>query len=248
MWFGTEATTRQVRLYMVACCRLLSADFFDPRIERALGATELCADDPNLEGVANAVWNEMGTSPQPRLPQTGLQGELARIITGIWQLLDECWGGMQYRTARHAISHAAYLCLRDQPGCIFTGGEGDAAYYCARAVESAESLLLGMTPEEVEQDDNLETESEIRRAISNVLRDIFGNPFRPVTIDTAWLTPTVKQIAPAIYEEKAFDRMPVLADALEESGCTSEDILNHLRQSGVHVKGCWAVDLILGKE
>ncbi len=81
-----------------------------------------------------------------------------------------------------------------------------------------------------------------------LLLDIFGNPFRPIAINTAWLTPTVKELAQAIYDDRAFERLPILADALEEAGCTSQDILNHCRQAGVHVRGCWVVDLLLKKE
>ena len=83
---------------------------------------------------------------------------------------------------------------------------------------------------------------------ANILRDIVGNPFRPVALDPTWLTPTVKQLAEAIYEEKAFDRLPILADALEDAGCTHADILAHCRQPGVHAKGCWVLDLVLAKE
>ena len=81
-----------------------------------------------------------------------------------------------------------------------------------------------------------------------LLRDIFGNPFRPVAADPAWLTPTVQSIAAAIYEYRAFDRLPILADALEEAGCTNADVLLHCRQPGEHVRGCWVVDLMLGKD
>jgi hypothetical protein len=84
------------------------------------------------------------------------------------------------------------------------------------------------------------------------LRDLLGPlPFRPAAIDPAWLTwndGTVQKIAQGIYDERAFDRMPILADALEEAGCTNQDILVHCRQHGEHVRGCWAVDLVLGKE
>jgi hypothetical protein len=82
---------------------------------------------------------------------------------------------------------------------------------------------------------------------AHLARDILGNPFRPVTFDSAWRTATVTSLAEAIYEERAFDRMPILADALEDAGCTSADILNHCREPGVHVRGCWVVDLVLGK-
>jgi hypothetical protein len=81
-----------------------------------------------------------------------------------------------------------------------------------------------------------------------LVRDIFGNPFRPVTVDSAWLSPTVVSLATRIYDDRAFDRLPILADALEDAGCTNADILNHCRQPGEHVRGCWAVDLVLGKE
>ena len=82
----------------------------------------------------------------------------------------------------------------------------------------------------------------------NLLRELFGNPFRPVTIDSAWLTPTVTALAETIYEEQAFDRLPILADALEEAGCINQEILSHLRKSGEHVRGCWVLDLILSKD
>jgi len=77
--------------------------------------------------------------------------------------------------------------------------------------------------------------------------DIIGNPFRPVTLDPTWRTSTVTNLAQAIYNDLAFDRMPILADALEDAGCTNVDVLNHCRQPGVHVRGCWVVDLLLGK-
>ena len=80
-----------------------------------------------------------------------------------------------------------------------------------------------------------------------VLRDIFGNPFRPVTIDPAWLTATVVSLATAIYDERAFDWMPILGDAMEDAGCSSREILDHCRQPGEHARGCWVVDLVLEK-
>jgi hypothetical protein len=93
--------------------------------------------------------------------------------------------------------------------------------------------------------------SRIRAIQQRTLREIFGNPFRPVAVEPSWLRwqdGTVVRIARAIYDERAFDRLPILADALEEAGCTNTDILSHCRQSGGHVRGCWVVDLLLGKE
>ena len=71
-----------------------------------------------------------------------------------------------------------------------------------------------------------------------------------MTVDPSWLTwndGTVPKIAHAIYDNRDFDRMPVLADALEDAGCDNADILNHCRGPNVHVRGCWVVDLLLGK-
>jgi hypothetical protein len=83
----------------------------------------------------------------------------------------------------------------------------------------------------------------------NLLRCIFGPlPFRKIKVKKSWLTPTVVPLAQAIYTENAFDRMPNLADALEEAGCADADILAHCRQPGEHVRGCWAVDLLLGNQ
>jgi hypothetical protein len=77
---------------------------------------------------------------------------------------------------------------------------------------------------------------------------IFGNPFRPITADAAWLTPTAVSLAQAIYDDRAFDRLPILADALEDAGCDNADLLNHCRLPGEHVRGCWPVDLLSGKQ
>ncbi len=82
---------------------------------------------------------------------------------------------------------------------------------------------------------------------ARLVRDIFGNPFRPVVVEPLWLTSTVLALATGIYQEKAFDGMPILADALQDAGCDSDDVLNHCRQPGEHVRGCWVVDLLLGK-
>ena len=93
-----------------------------------------------------------------------------------------------------------------------------------------------------------ETWEAERSLQADFLRDIFGNPFRPIVADANWLTSTVVSLARGIYEDRAFDRMPILADALQDAGCDSEDVLNHCRDANqVHVRGCWVVDLVLGK-
>ena len=100
---------------------------------------------------------------------------------------------------------------------------------------------------------HVETEAQCQ-----LLRDIFGNPFRPVAINPDWLNwndGAIPRLASAIYEQRSqpdgtFDvtRMGVLADALEDAGCDNGDILNHCRERSIHVRGCWLVDLLLGKQ
>lgn len=80
-----------------------------------------------------------------------------------------------------------------------------------------------------------------------LLRCIFGNPFRPVTVAPDWKSETAVALATGIYQERAFDRLPILADALEEAGCDHPDVLGHCRRPGPHARGCWVVDLVLGK-
>ena len=87
-----------------------------------------------------------------------------------------------------------------------------------------------------------------------LLKELFANPFRPRSVDAAWLTPTVVQVARGAYEDRQLPAgtldiasLAVLADALEDAGCSDPDILGHLRGPGPHVRGCWVVDLILAK-
>jgi len=89
---------------------------------------------------------------------------------------------------------------------------------------------------------------ERRSVIADALREQLGNPFRPYMFDSAWRTETVVAFASGIEVERAFDRMPILADALEETGCDERAMLDHLRGPGPHARGCWALDLILDRE
>jgi hypothetical protein len=83
---------------------------------------------------------------------------------------------------------------------------------------------------------------------AELIREIFGNPFRPVSFDPEWRTSTAVAIAKGMYDTRDFSAIPILADALQDAGCDNEDVLNHCRAAdGVHVRGCWVVDLVLGK-
>jgi hypothetical protein len=86
-----------------------------------------------------------------------------------------------------------------------------------------------------------------------LLRDLFGPlPFRPIGVEPSllrWNDGTVVKVARGIYDDRAFERMPILADALLDAGCDNDDILVHCRREGaVHTKGCFVLDLLLGKE
>ena len=84
--------------------------------------------------------------------------------------------------------------------------------------------------------------------LAALVRDIFGNPFRPVAFDPRWRTADTVAIAGKMYDARDFAAMPILADALMEAGCEDEQILTHCRSDGPHARGCWVVDGVLGKE
>lgn len=104
--------------------------------------------------------------------------------------------------------------------------------------------ILKVLPDEASRENE-------RLAQCRLLLDIFGNPHRPQSsVDPFWLSwndGTIPKLAQAVYDDRSFDRLLILADALEEAGCINADILNHCRQPGEHVRGCWVVDLLLGK-
>ncbi len=94
-----------------------------------------------------------------------------------------------------------------------------------------------------------------RLALCRLLKEVFANPFRPVAVNPAWRTADVVRLAEAAYDERLLpsgeldrQRLAVLADALEEAGRDSAELMGHLRRPGVHVRGCWCVDLLLGRD
>jgi hypothetical protein len=132
----------------------------------------------------------------------------------------------------------------------------DAALYCSHAERASTyaAWAVSVTREGYEEDYDLIQVAPtlpgyaLERAVqAALLRCIVPNPFRPVLLEPSWLTSTVVSLAQTAYKERAFDRLPILADALEEAGCTNDDLLDHCRGPGPHVRGCWVVDLVLGK-
>jgi hypothetical protein len=91
---------------------------------------------------------------------------------------------------------------------------------------------------------------EVRRLHCGLLRDIIGNPFRSRTVDRGCLgrnDSAVLRMAQSIYDERSFGKLPNVAEALEEAGCTDAEVLKHCREPGLHVRGCWVIDALLGK-
>jgi hypothetical protein len=86
---------------------------------------------------------------------------------------------------------------------------------------------------------------EERLVQADLVRCLFGNPFRPLNFDPAWRTTTAVGLARGIYDENAFDRLPILADALEDAGCDDAEALKHCRVEVVHARGCHVVDALL---
>ncbi len=144
----------------------------------------------------------------------------------------------------------------------------NSARWAAGQYQATMDIRRYATLEEAFRDDALEeawglVRSDVgledTRENASVLRDIFGNPFRPSpplppTV-LRWSDGTVRRIAKGIYEDRKMPagtldtaRLAILADALIDGGCQDEDLIAHCRSSGPHVRGCWAVDLILGKE
>jgi hypothetical protein len=143
--------------------------------------------------------------------------------------------------ADHSAIAVTALC---EPKPWFPMGEGSSGGIAAVA---AEAWFNEDTPWH-------KTYAQAKHAHCQVLHDLIDNPFHPAALDPAWRTSTVVNLAEALYEERTLPsgrldnmRLAILADAMEEAGCASKEILAHCRQPGEHVRGCWAVDWALGK-
>jgi hypothetical protein len=240
---------RKLRLFACACCRRIWHLLTDERCRRAVEIAEQYADGLIEESDCAKAWRELALRS--------------------WEERMDTNNNYAFRAAEHTVE----LSEEDDPsggayGAAW-GGAWDAAYAVEFSVEvpsvgrgwvagALGILALVVTPEaearrqarrryEADAPKRNAREQE-EKAQCSVMRDIFGNPFRPVPCSPAWRTSNVISLAQTIYDERQFDRMPILGDALEDAGCTSQEILNHCRQTGEHVKGCWVVDLILGKE
>jgi hypothetical protein len=123
------------------------------------------------------------------------------------------------------------------------GFAGEAAFVASCLIGTGFAIRTETAPGAAEYYDPTEL-----RFQAELLRDIFGNPFRPVAVDRSWLSGNVIALARTIYDDRAFARLPILADALEDAGCGNAELLSHCRGSKPHVRGCRVLDLLLGWE
>lgn len=223
---------RKLRLFACACVRRLALNLKDDRLWKIVSAVERAADTDNSEELLKACHEEMATVD----PLGSLDDDLS------WPSCRDAVRTLTLPKAKSAAKLAAEK-AKLASGCdawFSVQPEGQTKTY---AGESSDPKIKPLAAA-------LDRAWVIERdAQARLLRDIFGPlPFRPIAIDPRWLTSTVIDLAAAIYEEKAFGRLGILADALMDSGCDSEEIIAHCRGDGPHVRGCWVVDKILGKE
>jgi hypothetical protein len=214
-----RATDRKLRLFAVACLARARGLLEDGRSRRALEIAEAYAE------------GRVGSEERR---------EARRAAVAVAEeAMQQGWGFSLVKAA-----YAAYYALtRRAPEAA-----EQTLHYISQAMADSSAVPPGLV--RLGQGRAFRVvEREQRAKQVCIVRDLFGNPFRPVQIDPSCRTPAVAALATAIYEEERFGDLPILADALEEAGCDDSEVLGHLRQQGPgHVRGCWCLDLVLGKE
>ena len=222
-----KASGRKLRLFAVACCRRILQYLKEERSRCLVEIAELFADGTASAEQLRTAFDEAAEAQEAVHWEGGdaVDQSAAETVLGLrddLQMAQVLNGATE--TIGEFVAGEAWERIYQTPG----------KHWSIQDREHQEAFDVGQTGEMVGQ--------------TGLLRDLFGNPFRTTSIDKSWLTPTVVALAQAIYDDRAFDRLPFLADALEEAGCDNPDILNHCRGPGPHVRGCWVVDLLLGKE
>ena len=146
------------------------------------------------------------------------------------------------RKSEHAIAEQLLNVSRAALKAITSGQVAEKVHCAALASASMFARQADWTASSLAAQTKLK-----KQGVAVVIRDIFGNPFRPVAFSPSWRSDTALSLARGMYESRDFGAMPILADALQDAGC-DDDVLNHCRGKGPHVRGCWVVDLVLGKE
>lgn len=246
LWASGRRSERKLRLFGVACVRRIW-HLLSPRASRLFhqAAKEWVHVHQRREGDVYQASRECVAVVERYADGLASDQQLLQAWESASAVAQDAHDYIQPEECHEwAATAAACLAQRDvelldQPGNVYPPIEFyNVPLNAALAVQAAAGRLLsGGTGAPAEF-----------AAQASLLRDIFGNPFRPVTADPAWLTSTVVSLALAIYDERALDRLPILADALEDAGCDHADILDHCRGPGPHARGCFVVDLLLKKE
>jgi hypothetical protein len=184
-----------------------------------------------------------------RLIEDRLADERLRHAVEVAERFAEGQAGKEELAAAKAAAQPLAMggYLPEAPGAL---GRNAAAMAVAAAHEQPFSAGIGVVTLPIPLAGYRAGQRDGRAVLCDLLRCVFGNPFRPVSLGPAWAARndrTAVKLAQAIYDERALDRLAVLADALEDAGCADAELLGHLRGPGPHVRGCWAVDLLLGK-
>ena len=253
-----STSDRKRRLFAVACCRRvedwligdLAPDSRDEAYRKAVKTAERFADGKATSEELSEAFYDADDSTYCNEYLEELTSEERRKA---------CIGDDAGWADRLNLSDEERREMEAHPDPIawFESNEVDqklpAAVDPFRDVAKEDAVLIGETTYRkvlllVRHYDGEERAAEERKVQAALVRDIFGDSFPPPAFDPSWQTPDVAAIARGIYEDRSFDRMPILADALEEAGCDNPAILGHCRGPGPHVRGCWALDLVLGKD
>jgi hypothetical protein len=217
-----KASDRKVRLFACACCRRIWHLLPDERSRQAVEVAEEYAEGGIEAHTIRDAWDAEGVTAIGH----ALDGATA---------LDAAWGADW--TAKNVADAVREIVGRERTKAVIE-----------RMVNG--SAPLSDAEHNVQREREESSYRSERKAQSSALRDLIGNPFCPLTVDPTWLAwnnGAIPMLARTIYDDRAFDRLPLLADGLVAAGCTNEDILAHGRSGGEHVRGCWVVDLVLGK-
>lgn len=227
-----KAYERKLRLFAVECCRRVWALLPDERSRRSVLAAEAYADgklsEADNETIREAAY-EVYKDKHP--PGSGWPNAVTGMLSSGWEAAQAAVQVLvPYTSTFDALRGAMVVGEPVVEAIAFAASEGED-------IPKAMKDFLRHAAARVEHETHCD-----------LLRCIFGNPFRPVTFAPSWRSETAVSLASGIYEERAFDRLPILADVLEEAGCDNSDVLNHLRGPSPHARGCWVVDGVLGKE
>jgi hypothetical protein len=241
---GRKTTCRKLRLFGVACCRRMWRFLNDERIRQVVEAAEGYADgliDDSRLRAAHRQSSRLGEKLEI-IPGDRAACVLTNAaIAADWVSVSDAW--FHTRDDINRITPGDY---HAKAAGYTAGAAADAVFHATyEGVDALEQVrqrsVMGLS---TAASKIWAGEEEIQ---TNLLRCVVGNIFRPVPLDPAWRTPAVLHLAQSIYDDRAFDQLPILADALEEAGCSSREVLDHCRGPGPHVRGCWVVDLVLGK-